>query len=82
MDLNFPEGIHFLASEAYQAGSTWGINIGGIIFTILAIIGLIICIGGLIHNFDKFFIMIGLWIFILFGIFALLTYHDNAVYNT
>ncbi len=82
MDLTFPEGVHFLASESYQAGTTWGINIGGIIFTILALIGLVIVIGSLICGPDEFFIMIGLWIFILFGIFALLTYHCNAVYNT
>ena len=82
MDLTFPEGVHFLASESYQASTAWGINVGGIIFTILAIIGLIIFIGGLIHNFDEFFIMIGLWIFILFGIFAFLTYHSNPIYNT
>ena len=83
MDLNFPEGVHYLASESYWAGSYWGINIGGIIFTILALIGLVIIIGSLIRSGpDEFFIMIGLWMFILFGIFALLTYHGNAIYNT
>lgn len=84
MDLNFPEGVHYLASESYQAGTAWGINIGGIIFTILALIGLVIVIGSLIHcsGPDEFFIMIGLWIFILFGIFALITYHANPIYNT
>lgn len=83
MDLNFPEGVHYLASESYQAGSYWGINIGGIIFTILALIGLVIIIGSLIRSGpDEFFIIIGLWIFILFGVFALLTYHENPIYNT
>lgn len=85
MDLNFPEGVHYLTSESYQAGTTWGINIGGIIFTILALIGLVIVIGSLIRcsGLDaEFFVMIGLWIFILFGIFALITYHANPIYNT
>lgn len=83
MDLNFPEGVHYLTSESYQAGTTWGINIGGIIFTIVAIIGLAIIIGSLIRSGpDEFFIIIGLWIFILFGIFALITYHANPIYNT
>ena len=83
MDLNFPEGVHYLASESYQAGSYWGINTGGIIFTILALIGLVIIIGSLIRlGPDEFFIIIGLWIFILFGVFALLTYHENPIYNT
>lgn len=83
MDLNFPEGVHFLTSEAYHAGTYWGINIGGIIFTILAIIGLVIIIGSLIHSGpDEFFIIIGLWIFILFGIFALIAYGANPIYNT
>ena len=83
MDLNFPEGVHYLASESYQAGSYWGINTGGIIFTILALIGLVIIIGSLIRSGpDEFFITLGLWIFIVFGVFALLTYHGNAIYNT
>lgn len=83
MDLNFPEGVHYLTSKSYQAGTTWGINIGGIIFTIVAIIGLAIIIGSLIRSGpDEFFIIIGLWIFILFGIFALITYHANPIYNT
>lgn len=83
MDLNFPEGVHFLASESYQAGTIWGINLWGIIFTILALIGLVIIIGSLICSGpDDFFIMIGLWIFILFGIFALIAYHSNPIYNT
>lgn len=83
MDLNFPEGVHFLTSESYQAGTSWGINIGGIIFTILAIIGLVIIIGSLIRSGpDEFFIIIGLWIFILFGIFALIAYGANPIYNT
>lgn len=78
-----PEGVHYLASESYRAGSYWGINIGGIIFTILALIGLVIIIGSLIHSGpDEFFIVIGLWVFILFGVFALLTYHENPIYNT
>ena len=85
MDLNFPEGVHFLTSEAYHAGTYWGINVGGIIFTILAIIGLVIIIGSLIHSGpDEFFIIIGFWIFILFGLFALIEYtivssKDNIV---
>ena len=83
MDLNFPEGVHFLTSESYQASTIWGINAGGIIFTILALIGLVIIIGSLIRSGpDDFFIMIGLWIFILFGIFALIAYHANPIYNT
>lgn len=83
MDLNFPEGVHFLASESYQAGTIWGINICGIIFTILALVGLVIIIGSLlISGPEDFFIMIGLWIFILFGIFALIAYHSNPIYNT
>ena len=83
MDLNFPEGVHYLASESYQAGSYWGINTGGIIFTILALIGLVIIIGSLIRSGpDEFFITLGLWIFIVFGVFALLTYHGNAIYNS
>ena len=80
--INLPEGVRFLASESYQAGTVWGINIGGIIFTILALVGLVIIIGGLIYNFDEFLIMIGLWIFILFGVFALIAYHANPIYNT
>lgn len=83
MDLNFPEGVHFLTSESYQAGTSWGINIGGIIFTIFAIIGLVIIIGSLIRSGpDEFFIIIGFWIFILFGIFALIAYGANPIYNT
>ena len=83
MDLNFPEGVHYLASESYQAGSYWGINTGGIIFTILALIGLVIIIGSLIRSGpDEFFIILGLWIFIMFGVFALIAYCANPIYNT
>lgn len=83
MDLTFPEGVHYLTSESYQAGTVWGINIGGIIFTILALIGLVIIIGSLICSGpDEFFIILGLWIFIVFGVFALIAYSANPIYNT
>lgn len=82
MDLNFPEGVHFLASESYQAGTTWGINIGGIIFTIFALMGLIVIIGSLISEPDKLIILSGLLMFIAFGLLGLITYHEKPVYNT
>ena len=83
MDLNFPEGVHFLASESYRAGTTWGFNIGGIIFTIFALLGLVIIIRGLISEPDDELIIIsGLIIFIVFGILGLITYHENPIYNT
>lgn len=84
MDLNFPEGVHYLASESYQASSCWGINNLGIIFTILALLGLIILISSFVKNkgCEEFFVLIGTWIFIVFGVLAILEYHSNPIYNT
>ena len=84
MDLTFPEGVHYLASESYRAGSYWGINNLGIIFTILALFGLIILISSFVKNkgCEEFFILIGTWVFIVFSVLAILEYHSNPIYNT
>ena len=84
MDLTFPEGVHYLASESYKSGTTWGLNAIGVIFTICSIIGLIILIGSFIEykRPEEIVVVLSGWIFVLFAVLAIVEYHSNPIYNT
>ena len=71
MNIDFPEGVRYLASESYAAGHYWQFTFLGVIFLIISIAGLWLIIHGIFFAEEgDLFVIAGIYVMIFFGAFS------------